>query len=288
MPRAVITFAGLMSQPQNSGDLHPFVPCLEAKQGDELLLRAWVRLTWEASETAKSDLLRLAMSVDEAYARINRALMLYGVRRMHRVVSDHLSTNTQPDSSTDYWDLKVDDVTALLQSTEGKSCSFQVKHGRNLFCAAAGINDPTVSRELDGQRVAPTSTPLCGACSLPDDDYLCSSLMHPQVLGMVGSGMGPIRKFEGALCDKGQLRNIQTPHRCLATGHSCWHKTIDVETPSVAPVSPLELAEAWDVLDAVWRLVFGKNKRLLRGRLGMDCGHKSLLRPTAFGLICTL
>ncbi|MEV6867827.1 hypothetical protein AB0M44_43450 [Streptosporangium subroseum] len=279
MPRAIITFASSMPQQQNSGDLHPFVPCLEAKQGDELLLRAWVRLSWEASETAKSDLLKFGVSVDEAYARIDRALMLYGVRRMHQVITDHLSTNTRPDSSTNSWNLKVDDVTDLLQSAESKSCSFQVKHGRNLFCAAAGINDPTVSRELNGQRVAPTSTPLCMACNLPDDDYLCSSLIHPQVLGSVGSGMGPTRRFEGALCDKGQVRNVMTPHRCHAGGHSCWHKSIDVEPPAVAPASPLELAEAWDVLDAAWRLVFGKNKRLL--------SISSVLVPAAISLGCT-
>ncbi|WP_405144730.1 hypothetical protein OG589_43010 [Sphaerisporangium sp. NBC_01403] len=53
---------------------------------------------------------------------------------------------------------------------------------------------------------------------------------------------------------------MQSVGACQAGGHDCWQRIVEVEAPAVTPVSPLELAEAFDVLDAAWRLAFDRKK----------------------------
>lgn len=68
------------------------------------------------------------------------------------------------------------------------------------------------------------------------------------------------RRVMTAICDKGQRDRVQSVGACQAGGHDCWQRIVEVEAPAVTPVSPLELAEAFDVLDAAWRLAFDRKK----------------------------
>ncbi|MEU4835990.1 hypothetical protein [Streptosporangium sp. NPDC023615] len=263
MPEAVISYVGEMPyRPGGVVDLHPFVPCFEAKVGGEPLFKVWVQLSFEGSFNATRQLEVQGLSEAAITETISRALLLYGTRRLELLVTEWLEINSKPVNPSDVWDLTTENVQELLALIQRKTCGSQLKQGRNLYCTAAATKDPSISREIDSQRVSPTSTPLCNACKLPDDRYLCSSLIHPQVAGLI-SGTGYARTLQGALCDQGQRDNIKRPDRCFASGNKCWHRIVEVEPSAAPPVSPLELAEAFDVLDAVWRLAFDKKKPLL-------------------------
>lgn len=134
-----------------------------------------------------------------------------------------------------------------------------------------------------GRRAAPTSRPLCAACSLPDTDYICSHFLHPQVLG-VRADRGPMgiirRDVTDGLCDLNRGEFAQK-RKCHAGGNSCWERIVDVETaPAVDSVPPQAIEQALDDLDVRWRLAFG-NRRVLRlpgaadvSVLALPCGSR--------------
>ncbi|WP_371782132.1 hypothetical protein [Streptosporangium subroseum] len=278
MAEAVISFAGLMPySPGSSADIHQFCPCLVVRIGDEQLFRVHIQLSWEGSVNAIRILEGGGRSTEDARELLNDALLLYGMRRLEPLVKDWLSTDTKPENGGDVWELTTDDVPHLLTLAHQKSCSYQQRAGRDLYCTAAS-DDKTAVYAIGNRRAAPTTKPFCMECGLPDTTYMCSHLLHPEVTALTTAHGIAGRRVIGALCDKGR-NEIGNPSRCQVNGHECWQRVIEVEPASVAPVSPLELAEAWDVLDAVWRLVFGKNKRLL--------SISSALVPAAISLDCT-
>src|SRR6266704_2679543 len=104
---------------------------------------------------------------------------------------------------SDFHDLYVEDaeLPAIRQLLQEKTCDYQIRQGRDLLCAVASQNDPTRRGEIGLQTVAPTSRVLCHTCELPDTDYVCSHLMHPEVLGRADRGILQSRELLGALCD---------------------------------------------------------------------------------------
>jgi hypothetical protein len=149
------------------------------------------------------------------------------------------------------------DLTLLRRMVVDKTCDYQTRSGRDLFCSAAGIKDPRVVGSSGLRRLAPTSRPMCRQCNLPDTDYICSRLTHPQVVSADSSG-NRARILVGAYCEIGQPE-IQNASDCRAGGHDCWARIVGTPATQSAAVAytPRELPVALDFLDAVWKQTFG-------------------------------
>ncbi len=183
-----------------------------------------------------------------------QALLRYGLRRIEQMIQDNFFS-AEPSLDAVRLSVEETDLPFLQKLLEEKTCTYQLKEGRDLFCTAASTDDSTIVGHIGLRAVAPTSRPTCQACSLPDSDYLCSHLLHPAVDADLSLGLNAPRDLIGARCDLGRPE-IKNPSRCHAGGHSCWWRVLEPDRvgPTI-PTSPLALPEAIDFLDAVWRLV---------------------------------
>ena len=259
----------------------PYVPYFSAQIDGQAVLRVGVQMTFEAQIDATAALHRSGIWRGNPAALLDRALMKYGMRRVEQAVIEMLAAGPtlQPASQTwKVWPHEVDDLLALI---EDKSCSYQVRDRRDLFCTAAAPGDKTPRVEIGGRLSAPTSRPLCRSCELPSNDLLCSHLLHPMVTNDTSQPDGPKRTVVTALCDRGR-DEINEPGLCHAGGHKCWQQVVEIEDPRPPTVAPLALPEAFDVLDAVWRLAFGRKRRLLKigttvgpAALVLDCDNRA-------------
>ena len=265
MSEIVVSYVGAMPRHLSGqppvADLHSFAPCFEAKRGEELFLKAWVQLTGFAAAIAMARLVP-AEDGEAAAAPLDRVLLRYGVRRLEATVQDLLVSGTEPEEVGQTWILTQDDLPELFALASGKSCEYQRRQRRDVFCLTPSIKDPTAAYLVDEVRAAPTSTATCRACDLPDTDYLCSNFLHPQVSTTQTFPANNRRFVVGGICDQARPE-VHDRGGCRAGGHACWQRTVVLEAPSVDPVSPLALTEALDTLDALWRLAFGRKKRLL-------------------------
>jgi hypothetical protein len=157
-------------------------------------------------------------------------------------------------------ELEHADVREMTSRYRDKVCSYQEQRGRDLFCLAVDPRDQTASVHPDGVRAAPTSESICVDCALPDDRYLCSNLMHPQVIRVSPRNRG----VSSASCNLGYVEKVAAPNLCKAGGHDCWERLLSVPELAVRAVSATELLDAFDHLNAAWRLLFGKQHVLLR------------------------
>ncbi|MEU7916440.1 hypothetical protein [Microbispora bryophytorum] len=279
MSEAVIDYLGPMpTQGIGLHDLHPFVPCFALEIADVRVFRVHIELSARGSDFAIQRLEAAGLAPDQAHDSLNNALLLYAVRRLEPLAMEWLSTETRPVNSGDLWSLTSEDVPQLLALVQDKTCNYQTRIRRDLYCTAASDKDETASSSIGGRRAAPTSKPLCRSCALPNTDFICSHLMHARVAGMRAYAGVISRSVAGALCDQGR-DEVREVDKCRAGGHGCWQRVIEVEPPAITPVSPLELAEAFDVLDAVWRLAFDKKKPLL--------SLSTVATPAALSLGCT-
>jgi len=162
---------------------------------------------------------------------------------------------SQPTSEIEKLTLTEADLALLRSMTLDKTCEYQTRSGRDLFCSAASKSDKTVVGNAGLRRLAPTSRPLCKQCNMPDTDYVCSHLTHPQVMGAEAIG----RQLMGAFCEIGRGEVRSDPSRCCAGGHRCWTRIVE-EPPARSasvPYTPRDLPVALDFLDAVWTQMFG-------------------------------
>lgn len=244
-----------------AGDVHTFVPYFQAVQGEEKTLRAWVMLSGHAAAILVKRLER--DGVESPGETLNRVLLRYGVRRMEAAILDVLAGRSEPGEADGDWRLTVDDVPELLTLGAEKSCGYQRKSQRDLFCMTPAPTDKMAVYQVAGRLAAPTSRAVCRACSLPETDFLCSHLLHPAVSSLQPNGIPVRRMVTRALCDRGRNDEVAQTEQCRAGAHQCWQRIVEAEPTAQDPISPLGLAESFDVLDALWRLAFGKNKRLL-------------------------
>jgi len=150
------------------------------------------------------------------------------------------------------------DLALLRSMALEKTCEYQTRSGRDLFCSAASTNDRTVVGSAGLRRLAPTSRPMCKQCNMPDTDYVCAHLTHPKVVGAEAIGVSG-RQLVGAYCEIGQEEVRSDPSRCRAGGHRCWTRIVE-EPPARSasvPYTPRDLPVALDFLDAVWKQTFG-------------------------------
>lgn len=191
-----------------------------------------------------------------------RAVNRYAVRAVEDALTAGL---VEPVEGTDMYaiELQSDDETIAAVTTLArgdKVCSYQDSDGRDLYCTAASLSDETATRvTTTGRRAAPTSRPLCAACSLPDTDYICSHFLHPQVLGIRAMG-GPSgfvsRDVTDGLCDLNREEFAQHGS-CHAGANPCWERLVDVDTtPGVEAVPPQAVEQALDDMNVRWRLAF--------------------------------
>jgi hypothetical protein len=264
---------------------YPFSPCFEARQGAELLLRASVRLSLYAAELAENQLKALPAGDTGPAAALDQLLIRYGARHMEAAVRELHAGSSRPDASTDFWRLSegdLDELLLLLPLIDNKSCDYQQSFGRDLMCTATSSSDQTASQTWNGRLIAPTSRAICRECELPESDVLCGNLLHPTLKGdLRGSGL-TMRRVLSVICDLGRREAIDDVSQCQAGGHACWQRHVVAEYAAAEPVSPLGLPEQFDVLDAYWRLSFGKRYRLLdlttaagAASLAIACGSRA-------------
>lgn len=264
---------------------YPFSPCFEAREGTELLLRAWVRLGLYAAELAGNRLKALPADEVSPVDVLSELLVRYGARRMEATVRELQASGSRPDSQTDFWRLAdgdLDELFLLLPLIGNKNCDYQQPFGRDLMCTAASSDDQTASQTWNGRRVAPTSRAICRECALPESDVLCSNLLHPAVKGNLMASGATRRRVLSVMCDLGRAEAVADVSECRAGGHACWERHVVAEPAAAEPVSPLGLPEQLDVLDAYWRLSFGKKHRLLdlttatgAASLAVPCGSRA-------------
>jgi hypothetical protein len=271
-------------EPDGTG-CYPFSPCFEARQGAELVLRASVRLGLYAAELAEHRLKALPSDDTSPDAALRQLLIRYGARRMEATVRELQASGSHPDASMDFWRLgdgDLDELFLLFPLTDSKSCDYQQQLGRDLMCTATYSRDPTASQTWNGRLVAPTSRAICRECALPEFDVLCSNLLHPIVTGDLPASGLIMRRVLSVVCDIGRSEAANDVSRCQAGGHACWQRHVVAEPTAAEPVSPLGLPEQLDVLDAYWRLSFGKRFRLLdlttatgTASLALPCGSRA-------------
>ncbi len=283
MSRITITFSpdgssigGHVIREADGTRCYPFSPSFEAKQGTELLLRASVRLSLYAAELVESRL--KALPSGDAVA-LSQLLIRYGAQRMEATVRELQASGSRPDVRTDFWRLDDGDLDELFLQIGNKNCDYQQPFGRDLMCTATSPSDQTASQTWNGRLVAPTSRAICRECALPESDVLCGNLLHPTVTGDLRTGGVRKRRVVSVVCDLGREEAVSDVSGCRAGGHACWERHVVVEPAVAEPVSPLGLPEQFDVLDAYWRLSFGKKLRLLD--LNTATGTASLALPCA-------
>jgi hypothetical protein len=164
------------------------------------------------------------------------------------------------ESPMGFLDIDAPDFEILRSLADRKSCDYQVREKRDLFCSASSQNDLAKIGTIGLRTLAATSIPTCNDCDLPAGEYLCSHLTHPKVLRNIG---GLERNVIEAKCDLGRPE-IQHPALCHASQNSCWAKRIERNQEKRPPayVSPA-LSKALDYLDAVWRLRFAIKDHLV-------------------------
>jgi hypothetical protein len=203
---------------------------------------------------------------NEARDRLDRACIRFAVRSTEQRLRDGLLPPTPPAKQATIYGSDAD-VPLLRAMFTDKTCAHQVRERADLYCSAATPDDETRVGTMGHRVIAPTSRALCRACALPDTDFICSHLLHPQIQGTVTAGGLHHRVLAGALCDVGQSEiDVPGPSKCHAGGNDCWTRLVDPaeRAADAIQVSPLTLAEAIDFLDASWRLAFGKDRRLQR------------------------
>lgn len=192
-----------------------------------------------------------------------RAMLRYGVHAIER----GLQQGTLPPEDPNYAaELRIssDEVPLLMQLAGEKECEYQAAQGRDLFCLAASEKDAAARWAIDGRSAAPTSRPICAACALPDTDYLCSNFSHARVTSVMTRPEGYDRMLVSGLCQKGRPE-IGTPTKCRPGQNPCWERHVDLSATTPVSISaPLQLPETVDHLDMAWRLVYGRDRRLVR------------------------
>jgi hypothetical protein len=218
----------------------------------------------------------------EDQAHLQRVILRYAVRYAEERLADGSWPPEELTDPTSYRETIDGSQLPLLRSIfKEKTCRFQLTDNGDLYCSAAAQSDETVRGSRGLSFLAATSKPVCRACNLPDTDYICTALAHPEIFGILITGP-TVRQVGGAMCQKGRAE-IEDPSLCRPHGHECWERGFE-GTAALSPEvrSPFSLPEALDFLNTAWRLLFGRERPLLRlrsaesvARIAASCSSRS-------------
>ena len=215
---------------------------------------------------------RAATDEDDGVERATQALLRWSVRRIEE---NSLSGQYLLDAATTEHQTIVvseEDERVIEALLDDKTCRYQVTSDAEMWCSAATSDDETTVGSKGLRLLAPTSMPICRRCALPASDYACDHLTHAGVEGHRYLDGSWDRLLVRALCEQGRPE-VANPEQCRADGHKCWVRTLPVSTDEhAAPVSPMGLVEAFDHLDAVWRLAFDRRPLLRLSRASSVAG----------------
>lgn len=252
-----------------TGDTWSALPAFTVQERNgSVLARVQVGISNSAVAQAESRLKSRGLTEEDRGELWANVLLRYGVRYLESILQDPDYRADLLESRDAKYLLTSSDLDPLIELAVEKRCNYQVAYGRDLYCSAAAPTDETAVGKEGLQTLAPTSRPVCQACDLPDADFLCSHLHHPSVTGFLAGG-GYDRKVGPAQCDLGRPE-VSDASRCCAGGHACWQRIVAFPRERTASLSALSLPEGLDVLDAAWRLAFGRRKRLLALRSATD------------------
>jgi hypothetical protein len=209
---------------------------------------------------------------DQTRRRLEQAMIAFAMERIEGWIAEgeapterELELRTVKITEED-----LDRFRALLARDKG--CEYQHREGRDLYCTAAlRKGDPATIGTIGLRGVARTSPIGCMQCDMPDEKVLCSHLSHPSV---AQDSTSQVRFVQSAYC---AVAAGTAGPECRPDGNKCWTRLVSAPKWKSTPLaSPLELTEALDFLDAVWRNAFGA--RLLRpgpitssARLAQSC-----------------
>ena len=104
-----------------------------------------------------------------------------------------------------------------------------------------------------------------------------------------------MRRILSVICDLGRSEAVSDVSLCQAGGYACWQRHVVAEPAVAEPISPLGLPEQLDVLDAYWRLSFGKGFRLLdlttavgTASLALPCSSRAEFESRLSALVDTI
>ena len=225
-----------------------FAVGIRVLDGDRVLHTYAVVLSGQKQYILAAAYERLGVGVPETLD----ALFRWGTRRVEMLLEDGPPAWDEAVNSTRLV-VADDDPPDLARAWNSKSCDFQLRQHRRLFCSAAIDGDPTGVAKEGALTLAPTSEVLCRGCAMPDADYLCSHLINPEVTSAVSDQHGiTARQLIGAMCNRGRPE-IGQPDGCHAGGHACWERVVDLVDSAIPQLAPLSLVSAIDYLDASWR-----------------------------------
>jgi len=249
-----------------------FVPPLEISVADSHPLLQVPAFSVEADQEPSRDVVfepnraaclvfqRNRLSLDAEIEKLKSLLLAGAVPQIEMLLRGTGLPEPRSNMVTAVISLGHSEAQQLVEHSGQKTCNYQTNDGRDLLCSAASENDLMKIALIGTRYVAPTSVAICNQCDIPDETSRCSHFSHPAVAREQG---GHERRVKRAFCDLGSSK-ISQPSKCKPGGHDCWTRIVEPQKGAPAPiyVSPA-LTVALDYLDAIWRLHFGKDKRLI-------------------------
>jgi hypothetical protein len=192
-----------------AGDVWSFAPAFKVEVGGAVVGRWFALMSDLVHLNARAER-RRSSDETEAERLLQDAFTRWAMRRLEAAL---LEGELPPSDH-----LRVSEITDVVALAGAKTCVYQQRLGRDLYCTCAGPNDETVTVTIGGRRAAPTSTPTCRACSLQSTDWLCSHFTHPEVSGVKTMG-GYFRQVAGVLCELGHNSlALSQPEGCRPGG----------------------------------------------------------------------
>jgi hypothetical protein len=247
--------------PAGGRDVWNPIPRFRLLQGEESVGIVVILLS-RVTEQLLLNQLGLKWEAGSHQEPVSRAVLRFGVREIERRVRQRVLPT---EDSYNAHEIAIHDVALLAKLSGEKECEYQVPQGRDLYCLAVSPTDETARWVIEGHGAAPTSRSICAECALPDTDYLCSNFSHAELTGIRNHGEPLSRDLLGGLCQAGRPEIDSAPGGCRPDGHACWERRASIPvSSSVSVTPPLQLPEAVDYLDTVWRLLFGRDRRVVR------------------------
>jgi hypothetical protein len=105
---------------------------------------------------AMSILRKIDAEDEKRVAQLKQALLRYGIRRIEQGLQNSIFSDVST-GDTQWIDVPETDEILLEQLLQEKTCTYQIKDGRDVLCSAAASNDSDAIGQIGFRTVAPTS-----------------------------------------------------------------------------------------------------------------------------------